>query len=719
LKENFTDSIFEIHKEKEMADFRKWFVVLAMLALFVGTAAAQQNTAFSCVTVAQVTPTLRAEGITELVGDIVLTCTGGNPIAVGTAIPQANVIVTLTQPVTSRLASSSTGASEALLLVDEPNTPNLPAIDPAAGNFGSAATTSVCPNLTGCGAFAASAPLNPLVFGAGTTATAAVASSSATTATPTYNAFQGQVVGTYQVLFAGVPILPPATNGIVRTYRITNIRVSAGGANPLGGNLSAFSLVQAYISTSGPTSLPVTNNVLTVGFVQNSLTATATPVSTVFTQCNATGSITQAQTAATAATAPPNVAILSYAENFPSAFKTRVAPLSTAGTSYLTTVAGGTNPGLSAQNVPGVLYNSESGFVTSYPVGSGTFTAGLADFGTRFKAVFSNLPVGVTLYVSATNVDTRANQGGGFFTAAAAPTAIGGNASGSYALYTGSETGAFSGIATGGSAPPFVFGSSTLQAQSLGTTTASNTTLQAVWEVVNANVAQSETFNFAVWMVYTPGGTASAPTPTVTPATGGPSVTMSYAPVYVPNTTPAAMAASSTFPIPRFVGGTTSPLLTVVTCQTVLLFPYVTNMSGLETGIAISNTSLDPLTPATPQSQGFCRLHFYGSNGASVTQKPPTTFTCPGPQCLGPILPGNPAFQTTGTVTAATLATTAFGTDVTGYMFAVCDFQYAHGFAFISDSHLTNIAMGYLALVVNNGQTIARPAAQRGEALSN
>jgi hypothetical protein len=36
----------------------------------------------------------------------------------------------------------------------------------------------------------------------------------------------------------------------------------------------------------------------------------------------------------------------------------------------------------------------------------------------------------------------------------------------------------------------------------------------------------------------------------------------------------------------------------------------------------------------------------------------------------------------------------------TGYMIAVCRFQYAHGFAFVSDLGARNLAMGYLALVI-------------------
>ena len=35
-------------------------------------------------------------------------------------------------------------------------------------------------------------------------------------------------------------------------------------------------------------------------------------------------------------------------------------------------------------------------------------------------------------------------------------------------------------------------------------------------------------------------------------------------------------------------------------------------------------------------------------------------------------------------------------------MFAVCNFQYAHGFAFISDVGARNLAMGYLAVVIDD-----------------
>jgi hypothetical protein len=41
-------------------------------------------------------------------------------------------------------------------------------------------------------------------------------------------------------------------------------------------------------------------------------------------------------------------------------------------------------------------------------------------------------------------------------------------------------------------------------------------------------------------------------------------------------------------------------------------------------------------------------------------------------------------------------------------MIAVCNFQYAHGFAFVSDLGAQKLAMGYLAVVLNDPGTSSR-----------
>lgn len=121
-------------------------------------------------------------------------------------------------------------------------------------------------------------------------------------------------------------------------------------------------------------------------------------------------------------------------------------------------------------------------------------------------------------------------------------------------------------------------------------------------------------------------------------------------------------------------------------CRTNLLFPFVANIAGFDTGIAISNTSADPYGTA-PQS-GDCRLFGWeATTGAAVGATPP--------------------FATlTAVASGATASILLSGTDFaggSGYVIAICDFQFAHGFAFITDNFgvgAPNTAQGYLALII-------------------
>src|ERR1035438_3126593 len=103
-----------------------------------------RKTALHSAANASVTPTLRSEGITELVGDIVLNCTGGTTIPQGNVIPPVNITVFLNTQITSRLLGIGgvTNASEAVLMIDEPNSglqgygptvPFIPCTTPAFG----------------------------------------------------------------------------------------------------------------------------------------------------------------------------------------------------------------------------------------------------------------------------------------------------------------------------------------------------------------------------------------------------------------------------------------------------------------------------------------------------------------------------------------------------------------------------------------------------------
>jgi hypothetical protein len=322
------------------------------------------------------------------------------------------------------------------------------------------------------------------------------------------------------------------------------------------------------------------------------------------------------------------------------------------------------------------------------------YTAGLADSGTRFQAVFSNLPAGATIWVSARNL-TYSSIGGTFGIVSPAPATDGDTTITSTALLTVGAASAYNNATatTGANNVILATGSPNVTASVVPLTVDATTgTATAVWEVVNTNVAQTETFNFGVFISYTAKPEQDLPTPGDTAA-----VVMSYAPL-----------GTQTSPnwIPRFINLDTTPktpLVTIIRCQTILLFPYVTSDGGFDTGIAISNTTPDPM--GTTTTKGTCKVTFYGNANT------PAALTT---GVVGPFDATNNVLPTRA------FAVSSLATGYTGYAFAVCDFQFAHGFAFVSDLGARNLAMGYLALIVNNGDTsVVRKSAAPGESLNN
>jgi hypothetical protein len=136
-------------------------------------------------------------------------------------------------------------------------------------------------------------------------------------------------------------------------------------------------------------------------------------------------------------------------------------------------------------------------------------------------------------------------------------------------------------------------------------------------------------------------------------------------------------AFSTTAPIPRFADtSATTSLSRINACRTNLLFPFVTNQTGFDTGLAIANTSQDPFGPAL--QTGACRINYYGGRtsryGATSSEVPknavPTT-----------VLATQSGFQ--------------------GYIVARCAFRDTHGFAFGTDLGAQRLAEGYLSLVLD------------------
>ncbi|MCC6590783.1 MAG: putative Ig domain-containing protein [Bryobacterales bacterium] len=95
--------------------------LLTAAFLVLATGFATQAQTFTCTASAAAQPTLRARGRAELTSDLLLDCNGLRPSGGLTADA---IIVTLNVPITSRILNASNGASEALLLLDNPEADN-------------------------------------------------------------------------------------------------------------------------------------------------------------------------------------------------------------------------------------------------------------------------------------------------------------------------------------------------------------------------------------------------------------------------------------------------------------------------------------------------------------------------------------------------------------------------------------------------------------------
>jgi len=615
-----------------MVAFRNLFPVLAIVGLLLGstgTASAQTvgQTPLTCTANAGVPPIVRAEGFTELVGDIVLTCTGG----AGVSPFLANFQIFLNTNITSRLVTGD--FSEALLLVDEPGVPRQTG-GPAPLCLAPASVAGYSSNTVGC---------NPAAAGA-------------TYQTGTYTAFRGVRAqqGQNAIVWPGIPVTPPGTVNATRIFRFTNIRANAAG---LGTSSTLIpTQIVAFVSISSSQSLAVNNAQPTVAYIQRGLqfdvrTCTNESGTQTFSQCVSTNAgLFNNPSLSTAST--EGLLGLRFREGFQTAFKPRIEPAQ-------------------EDSDPGEVFNSESGFVrTTASAGSDAFgIIGRADSGTRVAARFNNVPAGVRLFVTTGATPRHSTAGVTAQLVSADAVGSGGTAvAGSTSLQCIGN----------------IIGSTQESGQAAAEVSVTNGTGVAVWEITGSNSALIDTAFFYLGVAY------QANTPNKLPGVGQSTVTGNFAPFYAASNTAAAQMSSS-LPIPRFLDDPqSSNTFRINPCVTNLLFPFVTNAAGFDTGIAISNTSSDPFTPTNGRQQaGTCTLNYYGATpppaqttNAEVPAGGQLTFVLSSGGGLG--IAGTPGFQ--------------------GYIIAQCQFQYAHGFAFITDGPIgqARVAEGYLALVMDD-----------------
>ena len=326
--------------------------------------------------------------------------------------------------------------------------------------------------------------------------------------------------------------------------------------------------------------------------------------------------------------ASPGVANLAQCNSTPTAGST----VSTLTIKELVNTAFKAPASIPGNSIPGQWYqngvNTESQTVLPLTNFSDAIAAtpGLADSATRIRVNFSNIPAGVTLSL---------------------PVTVG---SGSSVIQA----------TAGGDLSPFTIASSAVTLTSAGSVT---------YQVIAQQGSAIDTFVIPVTITYTY-------TPPSTPNVGTILASATYAP-----TSAEITVLNPSFGIPRFADTSVlTPFISIGACQTDLLFTFMTNQAGFDTGFEIANTSTDPF--GTPAQNGTCTLNWYGTGPAAgtATTTPPVA---------------------SGSAYTSLVSSAAAGFQ--GYMIAVCNFQFGHGFAFVSDGYGQpgrGLSQGYLASII-------------------
>lgn len=708
--------------------------------------------------------TVRSEGYSELMGDVILSCngtlqvntrnfvnSGANPV-VGTLtrpiIPVVNISVTLSTPVTNKLVGGNS-MTDALLFLSDENS-QFP-LNPAGGT--SQQNQNPCPTLyvngngncayPGSGAVfvpADTIPNEDTVVGSGPTVansrpTAAILATAglAPISQNPINVYQGQLQNNNTVVFLGVPLaqydssnnpnISEALYNIIRTQFagnapaydgrpitapfqkrlvIKNLRGAIPGAAANNGQVFGFLSIQ-----NPPANLQVNSASPVVGFVQDGINFRLRTLNGVdgytaprgYVVCEDINRNLAVDATATSLGSTATTHVTGrFDELYANSFKIR-----------------GFAPGQLAandQNNPSITYNTESGFYnTTWSVlPNGIGRAGIADQGTRLRMFFNNNQANTRIYVSAAGVAANSSVAGGgggtTFTLGAygvVSDASGTNISPITTPVIPTSTAGFgagfpsSNAALGGTAlVPAIPANSNIAATGLTLTNGwvqvsiptSGGSGSFTWEVYSADPNNPEWIAFAIIHAYRASNN---------PALGTSTVQGSFAPV---NTT---ATASSTAPVPRFADRSTAlSLFNISTCITNILFPFVSNIAPFDTGIAISNTSLSnpgtgeilPNAPAT--QQGACSINYFGYTGTGRG-------AAPAPATSGVIPPGQTLTFTLLSGGGAPFGNIPATPGFQGYIIAQCAFRYAHGYAFISDIGATQLAHGYLALILDAG----------------
>lgn len=346
---------------------RVTFLLPILSVLTVPSAWAFQDMPLTCNSYGGVPTLVRAAGMAELVGQIVMVCSGGTPTPAGTPVPRYAVKVRLSTPAASRVLDTVTQASEASLVFDEQI-------------LFSGGSPQPCP-ATGvpCPVIGTGGVTNPYH------------------APGSYSLFQARAgAESNTIVFSNIPIDPPGPND-TRTIRIMNIRADVS-AVPLGEMFP--SAIFGIVTIEGTPSIPVgdgTSITANLAYLIDGVKFEArnglnTEVLAAPVEVSSSG--LNPSIASGIVSTPPQIHVRVSEQMGGAMLRTRTE------TAWPNADAGAP---ISAQVVIGSEgIATESGYFNpNLPAEGGLNRAGLADSGTRFYVLLDNVPPGVTAWASA------------------------------------------------------------------------------------------------------------------------------------------------------------------------------------------------------------------------------------------------------------------------------------------------------------------------------
>jgi hypothetical protein len=263
----------------------------------------------------------------------------------------------------------------------------------------------------------------------------------------------------------------------------------------------------------------------------------------------------------------------------------------------------------------------------------------------------------------------------------------------------------------------------TLTIQGAITWTAKSATLVSTGPslAVTYNTTSTTTTGFSFF--FTTGPTAADATAT-TPITIGVQIsnasgngTATVRAVFGPGEGPAAFPGDDTSATaePRYLASITSSLpsrhivgaangdpvnfFTINPTQTILLYPFVSDISNFNTGIAVANTGSDSTTFKTKGQTGSITLFFFPSNLPSFSVTP-AAGVGRGLNANGQLAPGAVFAAGLDTLLQAAGQAALVG-KFDGYVIVLCQFNYGHGYTEIFNSAGNGTATE--SLVLGNG----------------